>query len=154
MRSRILILLAVVMPLFCSCANKFQDIKVTSFDIKSLNPVGLAKLQATVELGVSNPAPEIHVSDMMGVLKFQGSPCLTITTEDVVIEKKSDKTYTIPLTGTIDRDFEVIRLLKLLRSNGIDDMTVDISAHAALKSGLGKDIEKKDIPLKDLIDKI
>lgn len=154
MKTRIIILIAIVSMMVCSCSKGFQDIAVTSFDVVSLKPVGLSRLEATVELGIHNPATELHISDLMGTLKYQGAPCLSITSDDVVIEKKSDKLYTVVLNGTIDPDFEIIRLIKLMKSDSLDEMTVDVSCHGALRSGLGKDIGKKDIPLKDLISKL
>ena len=33
-------------------------------------------------------------------------------------------------------------------------MTIDASCHAALKSGIGKDLIYEDVPLKDLLGKI
>jgi hypothetical protein len=36
----------------------------------------------------------------------------------------------------------------------MDPMTIDVSCHASLKSGLGKDLIYKDIPLKELLGKI
>lgn len=154
MKKRLFILLALIVPMLSSCVKDFKDIKVTSFELVSLTPVGLNRLNATIELGVSNPAPEISLSRIMGTVKYDGMPCLTITTDDVTLQKKSDKIYTLVLRGAISDEFEIVKLMKILNGGGLDLLTADVFCHAALKSGLGKDIDKKDLPLKDMMDKI
>lgn len=148
-------MLALVVILCCSCGGKFKDITVTSCELKSLSPTGFSKMEAVVELGISNPAPEIHLSDIQGVAKFEGEQCLTLTTPDVVIEGKTEKTYTVTVTGRIDRSFDLLKVVAALRDPAaLDAVTLDVDCHAELNSGLGKKIAKKDIPVKDLIGKL
>lgn len=153
MKSRIVLILAAFALLCCSCAGGFRNIQVTSCEVKSLNPSGFAKLDATVEIGVHNPAAELHLTDIEGIAKFKGEPCLTLTTPDLVIEGRTDKIYTVTVTGKIDKDFDLLQILAIAGDLAkLNDITVDISCRAGL-GGVGKKIVKKDIPLRDLMDK-
>ena len=155
MKGRIVILLAAMALLCCSCGGKFKDIQVTSCEVKSLTPTGFSKMEAVIELGINNPAPEIHLSDVQGIAKFEGDPCVTLTTPDIVIEGKTEKVYTVTLTGRIDRSFDLLKVVAALRDpNALDAVTLDVETRAALSSGVGKNIVKKDIPVKDLIGKL
>ena len=156
MKSRIILIFAVFATLCCcsSCSSGFKDIRVTSFEVRSLNPVGFAKMEAAVEIGVHNPAHEIHLKDLEGIAKYKGRPCLTLTTPDIVVEGKTDKVYPVTVTGRIDKDFDLLQIIAIARNlPTMSDISVDIEARASLGTGAGRKIVMKDIPLKDLIDK-
>lgn len=154
MKSRIALIFAAFALLCCSCTSGFKDIRVTSCDVKSLNPVGLAKMQAVIEIGIHNPARELHLTDLEGVAKFQGNPCLTLTTPDIVIEGKTDKVYSVTITGKISKDFDLLQILAIARDTPkLNDITLDINARASLGGAAGRKIAFNDIPLMDIIDK-
>lgn len=149
------IILALAAIVCCSCGGKFKDISVTSCELKSLSPTGFSGMEAVLELGIDNPAPEIHLSDIVGEAKFEGEKCLTLTTPDIVIEGKTEKKYTVAVTGRIERSFDLLKVVASLRNpDALESLTLDVDCHAALSNGLGKKIAKKDIPVKDLIDKL
>lgn len=155
MKARIAILLSVVALLCCSCGGKFKEIKVTSCELKSLNPIGFSKMEAVLKLTVDNPAAELHLNDIKGVVKYDGEPCLTLTVPDIVIDGKKESIYMVTVTGQIDRGFDILKIISVIRDKAaMEDATLDVNCRAELSSGLGKDIAKKDIPLKDLIDKL
>ena len=154
MKSRIIPVLAVFALLCCSCGGGIRDIRITSCEVKSLNPAGFAKMDATLEIGVHNPAPELHLTELEGEARFQGSPCLSLSAQDIVLEGRTDKTYTVIVTGKISKDFDLLQILSLVRDTPkLNDITLDISARASLGAGTGRKIAKKDIPLRDIIDK-
>lgn len=155
MKSRILLIFAAFATLcLSSCTGGFREVRVTSCEVKSLNPVGLAKMEATVEVGVHNPAREFHLKDLEGVAKYKGQPCLTLTTPDITVEGRTDKVYSVTVTGSIDRDFNLLQIIAIARDiPKSDDITVDIHARASLGTGAGRKIVMNDIPLKDLIER-
>ena len=152
--ARILLpLLAAV--LVCSCCKSFQDIKVTSLDLVELSPRGLSAIDAILEVGVDNPTVQVTLTQMDATVKMDGAPCLHVTADDVTLDPRSQKVYSLIVHGSIDGNFNPFQLLTLLgQPNFLEPMTADVRFRGVLKSGLGKDFEYTDIPLKDLLDKI
>ncbi|MBR4826439.1 MAG: hypothetical protein IKZ91_00965 [Bacteroidales bacterium] len=153
---RALRLLAVLLLAagMCSCAN-FKDIKVTSFDLVSLSPRGLSSIDAALNIGVDNPTVQVTLTDMTATVKMDGTPCLHLDADDVTLSPRTNCVYNLVVHGTIDSGFNPFQLLTLLSSTtGLDPMTVDVRFRGVLRSGLGKDFEYTDIPLKDLMDKL
>ena len=153
---RYLRLFVIALAVFCacSCAKSFQDIKVTSCDIVSLSPRGLTSIDATVNIGVDNPTVQVTLTRMNAVLKMDGIPCLLVTADDVTLDAKSEKVYPLLLHGSLDSEFNPFQLLTLLQQPDLEPMTIDVSFRGKLRSGLGKDFEYTDIPLKELLGKI
>lgn len=150
---RVAELLIVALAAFClsACTKSFQDIKVTSCRLVSVSPKGLTSFDAVLEVGVDNPAPQLTLSNAYAKLKMDDNPCLHLTADDLTIQPRAEQVYTVMLHGTIDGNFNPFSLLSLLEDQNLDRMTIDVSFHGALKSGLGKDFEYKDIPLKELL---
>lgn len=149
-----IIIAALVAFCLCSCGKSFQDIKMTSCELVSLSPRGLSAIDATVSVGIDNPTVQVTLSQIYGLVKMNGEPCLHITADDVTLAPKTEDIYTLDLHGNIDSYFNPLQLLTLFSEPDWSVMTMDIRFRGTLKSGLGKDFEYKDIPLKDLLEKI
>ena len=149
-----LILLALSALLLTSCGKSLKDIEVTSCKVTSISPKGLSAFDATVDLGVNNPSVQLTLTRMNATVKMDGAPCLYLTADDVTLEPRSEQVYILSIHGLLDGNFNPFALLALLDSPDMDPMTIDVSCHASIKSGLGKDLIYKDIPLKELLGKI
>ncbi len=149
------IILAVFVLLLSSCGGKIKDISVTSFKIVSIAPQGLSGITALVEIGIHNPAVGFEVTDAHATLKMRDQEALHLSSDQLMVSARTDKTYTVPLKGEIAEGFNPFELLKVL-SNEVDysQFTVSVSARVALRSGIGKTVEYKDIPLNSLIGNI
>lgn len=149
-------LVIVSIAAFCltSCAKSFQDIRVTSCKVLSVSPKGLSSFDAVLEVGVDNPAPQLNLSNAYAILKMDGQPCLHVRADDMTIQPRSEQVYTVLLHGSIDGGFNPFSLFGLLEKRALDPMSVDLSFHGALKNGIGKDFEYKDIPLKELMESL
>lgn len=156
MKKRILILLAVLsaVVLTGSC-KKVKEIAVTSFEIISVTPSGLTELDALVKLGIHNPAVPFEVTDAAGTLKIAGKPCLTLSTDQLIVAGNCDKIYSIPVKGQIAEGFNPFELLNLFNGVSLDleRLTVDVDAKVALRGGVGKKLELKDFKLNRLMQK-
>ena len=157
---RLIILLSVILPLLSSCAGKgIKDIKVNSFELLSLTPKGLRDIDALVKVDVHNPSVSFELTDLSGLLKLKGKDVLTLSADQLIVAGKTDKTYTIPVHGTMAEDFNPFRLLEIFNAEGgdsklkLDDVTLDLNLRPALRGGLGKKIEIKDITLSKLLEK-
>ena len=138
----------------CSCGKSFQDIKVTSVDLVSLSPLGLSAVDVEVNVGVDNPTVQVALTQLNAVVKMDGTPCLNITADDVTLAAKTQDIYPLLLHGSLAEGFNPFQLLGLLGTYDFSPLTIDVFFHGALKSGLGKDFEYRDIALKDLLEKL
>lgn len=145
---------SLLAALLTGCSGSVKDIKVTGFSLESVVPTGLHGLEAVVDLTVDNPSFDFKLTETEAVVKMSGDPCLTLTTDAVSVEGKCEKTYSIPVKGKLDESFNPFAVLKLVSSGDYNDCTVDVRARVTLKGGIGKVIEKKDIPVSGLIDKL
>ena len=157
---RLIIILSIILPLLSSCSGKgIKDIKVNSFEVVSLTPKGLRDIDALIKVNVHNPSVSFELTDIAGLLKLKGKDVLTLTTDQLIVAGKTDKVYTIPVHGTIAEDFNPFQLLDIFNANGgeqklnLDDVTLDLSLRPALRGGLGKIVDVKDIKLSKLLEK-
>ena len=138
---------------FSGC-NDIKQIKVTSFEVVSITPKGFNGIDALVKVGFHNPAMAFELADAVGTAKVKGVPCLEIGADRFVVDGKCDKTYSIHVHGELAQGFDPFQLLQLLNNQmGADDLTLDVSAKAVLRGGIGKKIDLKDIPLSKFMKK-
>lgn len=150
---RLFLILVIVLPLFASCKGKsVKDIKVTSVELVSLTPQGLRDIDAVIKLGLYNPTVGFEITDLCGTLKYKGQEAMILKADQLMVGGKSDKVYTIPVHGSLSEDFNPLQLLQMLKDKiDFKDVTLDVSVRPALRGGLGKNLEYKDIPLDKLL---
>lgn len=137
--------------LLTSCGKGVKDIALTSFRLVSVSPQGLSGVTMLVEVGVDNPTVGFEITDVNAVLKLDSVPALLLTADQLMVEGRAQKLYTIPLKGQIAEGFNPFQLLRLISDDSVmSRLTADVSARAALRGGLGKNIEMKDIKLDSL----
>ena len=149
-----LVIPALAAICLCSCGKSFQDIKVTSCELVSLTPLGLSAMDVSVNVGVDNPTVQVALSQLRAVVKMDGIPCLNVTADDVTLAAKTQDIYPLLLHGSIAEGYNPLQLFGLFGQRDLSPLTVDITFHGALRSGLGKDFEYIDLPLKDLLGKL
>ena len=145
-----IILLAACL-LLTSCGKGVKDIALTSFRLVSVSPQGLSGVTMLVEVGVDNPTVGFEITDVNAVLKLDSVPALLLTADQLMVEGHAQKLYPIPLKGQIAEGFNPFQLLRLISDDSVmSRLTADVSARAALRGGLGRNIEMKDIKLDSL----
>ena len=155
MSKRLIYVLLPLVLMLSGCAQRFKEVKPTSFEIVSVSPRGLTSIDAVVDVGVHNPAGQFTVSDISCTVRYKGDPCIDISADPVTVARRSDEVYRIPLTGTLAKGSNPFQLLELLGNQGnMEAVTLDVSARAALRGGIGKEIEYQDVPLQRLLDRL
>jgi len=143
------IIIAVAVALSCT---KIDDIKVTSCGLESFKPHGFRSADAVLAIGIDNPAMAFKVSDLIGIVKYNGEPFAYYSAEELEVQKKSSKVYNLPCEAALAEGVSVTRLLPLLRGGSLEGYTTDIVANVSLKNGMGKQLTYKDLKLKDLLE--
>lgn len=148
-------LFVIVIAMFCtaSCSGSFKDIKVTSWVLTEVVPRGLSAFDATIDLGIDNPAPQVTLSEMSALIKMDQAPCLHLTAEDVTIAPRTESVYTVTFHGVLDENFNPFTLLQLFNQQKQTELTADFGFRGTLKSGIGKYFVYTDVPINDLIDR-
>ncbi|MCQ2182349.1 MAG: hypothetical protein MJY89_02970 [Bacteroidales bacterium] len=151
MKRKICLLLAIVasaLSLLTSC-SKTKDIKITSFEIVSVTPRGMNGLDALVKIGINNPSVAFELTDLVGTLKLEGVPCLSITADQLIVSGKTVKTYSVPLQGQMSEGFNPFQLLRIINGYSLDfdKLTVDVQGKASLRGGFGKKLEINDLKI-------
>ena len=72
-----------------------------------------------------------------------------------MIAARTDSLYRLPVRCRLSGGMSLLRLLRTLEGPlSADDLTLSVWGRAALRGGIGKDIELEDIPLGALLDEI
>lgn len=150
---RVLVIIAAVLCLATGCAS-FSDIKLTGCDLGSVAPRGLTGFEAELSLQVDNPAPQVTISEAGATVRIDGTPCLYLRSDGLTLKPRTEEIYGVLLHGELDPAFNPFELLKLLKEENRDLMTVDVAFRATLKSGITRRYEYKDLPLKEILKKI
>lgn len=145
-----IVLLLMLAMCACGCADKFKQIKFTSFALASVSPSGLRAMDAVVELGIDNPAPSFNLRDIRGDLMKDTVNVAHFTAEDVAIAGKTSKVYRVPMRGSVGKGLSLLDLAYLARSTDISQYTVNLYARAYIGE-IGKDLAFEGIPLESLM---
>jgi len=155
MKCHLLTLVSALALLLClgSC-NRAEDVRVTLFEVVSITPKGMSGMDALVKVGFHNPGVAFEITDAVGAAYLKDDPCLVLTTDQIVVSARCDTVYSVPVHGRLADGFNPLQLLQLLDNQlNIDDITLSVKAKIALRGGLGKVIDLKNIPLSRLMNK-
>ncbi len=134
----------------CSGLSKVKDIKVTSCGLESYSLKGLRSIEAVLAVGIDNPTFAFDVTDVSGVVKYNGEDFATYTADSVSVEKKCAKVYDLPCTATLSDGVSLMRLMQIAKKGNLEGFTTDVTATVRLKSGAGKTFRFKNIDLNKL----
>lgn len=155
MRKHIAIIVMFASLLLTGCkGHGVKDIEVTSFKIVSIVPKGVSGITALVEVGIHNPMVGFEVTDVHATAKVKDAEALVLTADQLMVPGHTDKVYSIPVKGSIVEGFNPLQLLKIFSNDlNMSDVTVTVKAKVALRGGVGKNIEIKDIPISNFVSK-
>ena len=63
-----LLVVAVLLVAGCSPAKKVKDIRLTSWEIRDVKPQGFRGLNATIAVGIDNPAMSVTIDRLEGMI--------------------------------------------------------------------------------------
>ena len=136
----------------CSSLEKIQNIRMTSWAVESVSPVGLRGLTAELAVGIENPAMQFTLEDIEGVLFYKGKEFIVYSADPVTVRRKSAAVYPLNCAAHLGGEFSLLGALSLLRDYDLADFTTDIHARVRLRGGASKAFTFKDIPIKELME--
>ena len=135
------------------CKN-VKDIRITSAKLESVSPRGFKSLDVFFTVGVDNPARQVKISEIDGSLKHSGKVIGKLAMDPFVLTARSSETYTFKANVSLAKGAGFKDLMMLASPDGLNECTVDLTAKAAYGIGAPMPVKLKDIPLKELLDKI
>lgn len=152
--SKIILGFLIVLSLgsvFPGC-SKVKDIKITSCGLESYSLKGLRSVDAVLAIGIDNPAFAFTVTQIDGLVKYNGEDFATYTADTVAVAKKCSKVYDLPCSATLSDGVSLGKILSIAKNGGLEGFTTDITAKVKLKSGAGTTLKFKDLDLKEMMD--
>lgn len=147
----LLLVVAVLLVAGCSPAKKVKDIRLTSWEIREVKPQGFRGLNATIAVGIDNPAMSVTIDRLEGMIHSAEREFARFeTTSGVQLAGKSEQVYEVPCTFSLCDGFNVLHVFALMETRNLDDLTVDVVARVRVK-GISKTLRYSDISIKDWI---
>ena len=148
--TRLIVSLLVVMMLGLSGCAKYKQIRPVSAGIENVMPSGLRSVVLMVAVEIDNPAGQLTLSDLSGVISRSGKVFGRVAVDPFILEARSLEKYSLNAVLTLDGGVSLLDLMSLLKSNVIEEFTIDFQVKASLKGGASKRMVFEDIPLKEL----
>jgi len=149
MRTQKLLSTLLSAVILAGCGN-IKDVAITSCELDSLTPRGFRSVDAVLLVGVHNPAMQMTVEDIGGMLYMDDAPLASFEGDSLVISRHSDDTYKVSGSATLDGAVTVMDFLGAAVQFDIERFSADIRAKVRLRSGVSKEVEMKKVPLSKL----
>lgn len=146
------LLLAAVL-LTSGCKESVRDFRVNTYSITAIEPSGLKGVKVYLDLNVHNPVVGFTLLEPRGLVKFDGKPCLALSTNDIMLKQRGDQDINLCVGGELVEGFSPVALLGLMNGRGLENITADVTTRVRLNGGLGKKIDLRDLPVGKMIKK-
>lgn len=137
--------------LLCTSCGNLKKIAVSDFTIDSFVPASLRSVNVRASLTVDNPAKDISIYYLDGVLVKKGRQIGTVTVDPVTVKGRSCERY--PLTGKVALadGVSVLEVLAMTQNFAPSEYTLDVCATVKLKGFSKIKLYRKGIPMTDLM---
>lgn len=146
-------LIALLAVVLCADSCKIRQIRVDSYKIESVVPAGLKSVNAVVGVVIDNPSIYFMVSDIDVKLYRNGMLLGTVLADPVVVNGKSFENHHIVGQINLAPDVNVFQILGYVAKFDASEYVLDIKARATIKGGGSVKINKRGVPLEELLKK-
>lgn len=143
--------MALVMLASTGCAS-VKDIAITSCAVEALSPRGLKAVDAVLALGIDNPVFGFKITWLDGVIRNGERTFATFNAEDISVDRRSVKIYSVPCTGALDKSVSLMELLRLASSRDFSSYVMDVDVHVKLRWGPGTTLHFKDMSISEMME--
>ncbi|MGM9747444.1 MAG: hypothetical protein ACI3ZN_01470 [Candidatus Cryptobacteroides sp.] len=144
------LLLAAALLSISGCVD-FSRVKVGDVVVTRINPKGMRSIDLTLEAKVDNGSREFSLSEIEGIVYYDGAPVCSFTMDDVTVLRKTSDTYSVNGNVTLGQGMSMLSLLPLLRSFDSSACKADISLKVKPKGTAGRKITLKDVSLEKFL---
>ncbi|MBE6235922.1 MAG: hypothetical protein E7112_06790 [Bacteroidales bacterium] len=151
-------LIALLFLLLCmtGCVNikKLQEIRITDAKLEDVSAVTLRQYIVTGAVTVDNPAVEVYLSEISGVLEHSGKVIGSIAVDPIKLNARSEQTYHLRGDARLADGVGILELAKYMDKAVLKECVVDLKADVRVRNGKVRTIELDDIPLNKLLELI
>lgn len=140
--------LLIVLMLGLSGCAKYRQIRPVSAGIESVMPSGLRSVVLMVAVEIDNPAGQLTLSDVSGVISRSGKVFGRVAVDPFIIKARELGKYHLRTVVTLDEGVSLLEMMTLLKGNVIEECVVDLYAKVSLKNGLSRKMAYEGLPLK------
>ena len=150
---RILSIAALTLAMLSStgCAS-VKDIAMTSCAVEALSPRGLKAVDAVLALGIDNPVFGFKITWLEGAIREGDRTFATFSAEDISVDRRCEKVYSVPCTGALDKSVSLMELLRLAASRDFSKYVMDVDVHVKLRWGPGTTLHFKDMSISEMME--
>lgn len=145
---RLIVSLLVVMMLGLSGCAKYKQIRPVSAGIENVMPSGLRSVVLMVAVEIDNPAGQLTLSDLSGVISRSGKVFGRVAIDPFMIKARALEKYHLRAVVTLDEGVSLLEMMTLLKGNVVEECVVDLYAKVSLKNGLSRKMAYEGLPLK------
>ena len=143
-------LAAFVLSIVTGC-HKYEDIKILSGAIESVNMQGFRAADIQLQLEVENPAGKVIVEEASGTLKHFGKVIGKVVLAPVELAPRSTAKYPVTAHMELAAGLGLKDIMGLADPKKIGELMVDVSV-TGKASGVKVKRNINDIPLKKLLE--
>ena len=126
--------LLIVLMLGLSGCAKYRQIRPVSAGIESVMPSGLRSVVLMVAVEIDNPAGQLTLSDVSGVISRSGKVFGRVAVDPFIIKARELGKYHLRTVVTLDEGVSLLEMMTLLKGNVIEECVVDLYAKVSLKT--------------------
>lgn len=150
-RFRFMALAMVVIAILAGGCFRFKQVRPVSAAVESIAPSGLRSVVVTMAVEIDNPAPQITLRDIAGVVSHSGKVLGRVVVDPFILEAKTLEKYHLRATVSLDREASLFDVMSLTRGSRWEECLIDVHFKATLKGGISKKMSFEQIPLKSLM---
>ena len=148
---RIGIFLLSFLLLVSGGCRKYEQIRIVSGKVESLNMSGFRSADIVLKVEVSNPAGKVVLEEASGVVKHFGKVLGRVSLAPLELRARWTGEYRVEAKITLDKGVSFMDMMSMMDVRRLRECTVDISAKGKA-SGVKVKKQYDDIPLKKLLE--
>ncbi|MBE6231232.1 MAG: hypothetical protein E7117_02580 [Bacteroidales bacterium] len=131
------------------CMAQFSKMSIGDYGVESITPESFSSVSGTVWVKVNNPMEGFTVSDIHGMVYKKGSPFIQGTASDFRVFS-GDSKVTVSGRAALCPGASIWSVLGLIFFEP-SDYSVDLSLRITLDSGESRVVEKRGMPVSELL---
>ncbi len=146
---RIFIVLMLGLSLFltgCTGLSKLKELRVLDYKIESVDMDG-RDVQAVLNVKIDNPSKQLSVSDVKGRINLKEDEVAVYRANPIVIDGQATGNYPVVVRFSLSEEMSMFRLLTMLKTLHMDDLSTDVSARLKVKGGIRTKVKLDRYPL-------
>lgn len=116
-----------------------------------MTPSGLRSVAVNAKIEIDNPAQQISLTDIEGVVSHSGKVIGRVAVDPFILEARTLGEYHLRAVVTLEEGTSIFNVMSLVRNETIYDSVIDVYFKASLKGGLSKKMAFEGVSVRSLM---